>query len=129
MNLHPKEGLPSEGSVRVEKLDNLREKASGADLVKIDVEGAEFRLIQGAIQTLKDTNPIIVIELLRKWMKPFGSTPQDVIDLLIVLDYMCFAIDESSLQLVTVIDAPTLETNFIFCYKGNLRHPNVLKRS
>jgi hypothetical protein len=108
MNLHPKEELPGEGSVGVEKLDNLKEKASGADLVKIDVEGTEFQLIQGAIQTLKDTHPIIVIELLRKWMKPFGSTPQYIIDLLIALDYMCFAMGESSLQLVTVIDAPTL---------------------
>ena len=127
MNLHPEEGLPSEFSVSVEKLDNLSAKTSGADLVKIDVEGAEFQLIQGAIQTLKATRPTIVIELLRKWMNPFGTTPQDVIDLLSNLEYICFAVGETSIEQVTKIDASTVETNFIFCHKGNSRHLNMLK--
>ena len=126
MNLHPEEGLPTEFSVSVEKLDNLSTKTSGTDLVKIDVEGAEFQLLQGAIQTLKATRPTIVIELLRKWMNPFGTTPQDVIDLLSDLEYVCFAVGENSLQQVTKIDASTVETNFIFCYKGNSRHLNML---
>ncbi len=126
MNLHPEEGLPSQFSVSVEKLDNLSAKTSGTDLVKIDVEGAEFQLIQGAIQTLKATRPTIVIELLRKWMNPFGTTPQDVIDLLSDLEYVCFAVGETSLQQVTKIDASTIETNFIFCHKGNSKHLNML---
>lgn len=126
MNLHPEEGLPSEFSVSVEKLDNLSAKTSGTDLVKIDVEGAEFQLIQGAIHTLKATRPTIVIELLRKWMNPFGTMPQDVIDLLSDLEYICFAVGETSLQQVTNIDASTVETNFIFCHKGNSRHLNML---
>lgn len=126
MNLHPEEGLPTEFSVSVEKLDNLSTKTSGTDLVKIDVEGAEFQLLQGAMQTLKATRPTIVIELLRKWMNPFGTTPQDVIDLLSDLEYVCFAVGENSLQQVTKIDASTVETNFIFCYKGNSRHLNML---
>lgn len=129
MNLHPEEGSPSEFSVSVERLDNLSAKTYGADLVKIDVEGAEFQLIQGAIQTLKATHPTIVIELLRKWMNPFGSTPQDVIDLLSDLGYICFAVGEASLQQVTIVDASTVETNFIFCHGGNSRHLNVLKTS
>ncbi len=129
MNLHPEEGLPSEFSVSVEKLDNLSAKTSGTDLIKIDVEGAEFQLLQGAIQTLKATRPTIVIELLRKWMNPFGSTPQDVIDLLSDLGYICFAVGEASLQQVTIVDASTVETNFIFCHGGNSRHLNVLKTS
>lgn len=127
MNLHPEEGLPSEFSVSVERLDNLSAKTSGADLFKIDVEGAEFQLIQGAIQTLKATRPTIVIELLRKWMNPFGTTPQDVIDLLSNLEYICFAVGETSIEQVTKIDASTVETNFIFCHKGNSRHLNMLK--
>ena len=127
MNLHPEEGSPSEFSVMVEKLDNLSAKTSGADLIKIDVEGAEFQLIQGAIETLKATYPTIVVELLRKWMNPFGSTPQDVVDLLANLNYICFAVGESSLQEVTHVNASTLETNFIFCHKGNSKHMNVLK--
>lgn len=129
MNLHPEEGLPNEFSVSVERLDNLSAKTSGADLVKIDVEGAEFQLIQGAIQTLKATRPTIVIELLRKWMNPFGSTPQDVIDLLSDLDYICFAVGETSLQQVSIVDASTVETNFIFCHKKNSRHLKMLKTS
>lgn len=127
MNLHPEEGSPIEFSVRVEKLDNLSATTSGVDLIKIDVEGAEFQLIQGAIQTLRSSRATIVIELLRKWMKPFGSTPQDVIEILSDMGYVCFAVGESSLQQVTVVDSSTIETNFIFCHKENSRHLNVLK--
>lgn len=127
INLHPEEGSPSEFSVHVERLDNLSAATSGVDLIKIDVEGAEFQLVQGAIQTLKSSRATIVIELLRKWMSPFGSNPQDVLDLLSGMDYVCFAVGESSLQKVTMVDASTRETNFIFCHRENSRHLNLLK--
>jgi len=40
------------------------EKITDLDLIKIDVEGAEYPVIQGAIQLLKDCKPIIICELL-----------------------------------------------------------------
>jgi FkbM family methyltransferase len=126
-NLHPEEGLPAEFSVKVEKLDNLRNQTFGADLFKIDVEGAEFQLLQGGIGTIDEEHPTIVVELLRKWMKPFQSSPQDVVDLLARLGYICFAVGNSKLEQIESIDESTSETNFVFCYKENLKHLKLLR--
>ena len=125
-NLHPEEGSPNQFQVVVERLDNLRSETVGTDLVKIDVEGAEFQLLLGGINTLKEYQPTIVIELLRKWMKPFQSSPQDVVELLTKMNYKCFAIADISLRQITSIDESTEETNFIFCHTGNTRHMKVL---
>jgi FkbM family methyltransferase len=125
-NLHPEEGAPSEFTVEVEKLDNLRERLNGSDLLKIDVEGAEFQLIKGGLEFILENRPTIVIELLRKWMKPFQSSPQDVIDLLSELNYICFAVSESSLIPTLVINDSTIENNFIFCHRENLNHLELL---
>ena len=126
-NLHPEEGLPVEFLVKVEKLDNLRNQTLGADLFKIDVEGAEFQLLQGGIGTIEEEHPTIVVELLRKWMKPFQSSPQDVVDLLARLGYICFAVGNSKLEQIKLIDESTSETNFVFCYKENFKHIKLLK--
>jgi FkbM family methyltransferase len=126
-NLHPEEGLPAEFSVKVEKLDNLRNQTFGADLFKIDVEGAEFQLLQGGIGTVEEEHPTIVVELLRKWMKPFQSSPQDVVDLLARLGYISFAVGNSKLEQIESIDDSTKETNFVFCHKENFKHLKLLK--
>jgi len=127
MNLHPEEGSPEEFSVKVEKLDNLRSQTLGANLFKIDVEGAEFQLLQGAIETIEEEHPTIIVELLRKWMRPFQSSPQDVVDLLTRLGYLCFAVGESKLQQIDLIDESTSETNFVFCHSENVKHLKLLK--
>jgi FkbM family methyltransferase len=125
-NLHPEEGTPSEFTVEVEKLDNLRKRLNGTDLLKIDVEGAEFQLIRGGMEFILEDRPTIVVELLRKWMKPFQSSPQDVIDLLSELNYICFAVSDSNLIPTSVINDFTIENNFIFCHKDNLNHLELL---
>ena len=125
-NLHPEEGSPAEFLVKVEKLDNLRSQTVGSDLFKIDVEGAEFQLLQGGIGTIEEEHPTIVVELLRKWMKPFQSSPQDVVDLLSRLDYICFAVGNAKINLIKSIDESTIETNFVFCHKENVEHMKML---
>ena len=56
-----------EMEVEVRQLDSLREKDSlpAPDWVKMDVEGAEIDVLAGAMQTLKQSRPILVIELHR----------------------------------------------------------------
>jgi FkbM family methyltransferase len=125
-NLHPEEGAPKEFLVKVEKLDNLQSKISGADLFKIDVEGAEYQLIKGGLETIKKDHPTIVIELLRKWMKPFQSTPQEVVDLLAQYGYTCFAVGSTNMRQTSSINEMTIETNFVFCHKDKDGHLKML---
>ena len=48
------------GDVQVVKLDNLN--MEDVDYIKIDCEGYEYRILQGAEQTIKQWRPIIVVE-------------------------------------------------------------------
>lgn len=59
--------------VRSTSLDKLVEKL-GIDtekirLIKIDVEGAEFEVIKGAVKTLKNSKPILLIEIKKNKFK------------------------------------------------------------
>lgn len=48
------------GEITVVKLDNL--KIESVDYIKIDCEGYEYRVLQGAEQTIKTCRPIVVVE-------------------------------------------------------------------
>ena len=125
-DLHPEEGDAAQKSVSLRRLDEVN-IGSSVDLIKIDVEGAEFAALTGAKNLIVRDHPTIVAELLRKWMKPFDSKPQDVIELLIPLDYQCFAIEESAIINVNNIDEDTEETNFVFVHKDRMDHMSVLE--
>lgn len=114
MDLHPEEGAATVIEVEVISLDSLQIEPS---VIKIDVEGNELNVLMGAQDTLKASRPFIVVELLRKWMRAFGHHPQDVVNLLLNLDYEVYAIKSNSIKKISVIDAQTEETNFLFSPK------------
>ncbi len=63
-------------------LDNIVRKA---DLIKIDVEGAELHALKGAKQLLTNNNPILVIESfnvnpIKNYLKKFGYSITDRLD-------------------------------------------------
>jgi FkbM family methyltransferase len=123
------EGDAEEVLVPVKTIDTLVRSNSNIDLIKIDVEGFEFEVVQGGLELIESSKPTIVIELLRKWMKPFGKQPQDVINLLKPLGYEVFSIGSSHLTLITVIDESTIENNFIFIHPDNSKHLNILPKN
>ena len=128
-DLHPDEGKAVEVLTSVTTLDHIIGNDSVIDLVKIDVEGFELSVIQGGIKAIAKHKPTIFIELLRKWMAPFGSHPQNVLDLLKGLGYECFAISEEKIQAVEIVDDLTIETNFIFCHPLRPSHMELMRES
>ncbi len=112
--LHPEEGEAEKFSVSVKPLDKLLSDIENLDLIKMDIEGAEFEALQGARNLIEKHKPVIIVELLRKWMLPFGSHPQNVVEFLSARDYMCFAIEDLGLRQISIIDEVTSETNFLF---------------
>jgi FkbM family methyltransferase len=128
-NLHKEEGDPEEFLVPVRPLDTLVHPNSNFDLIKVDVEGFEFEVLKGGLKLIESDKPTIVIELLRKWMKPFGKQPQDVINLLEPLGYEVLSIGLTHLTSIKVIDESTPETNFIFVHKNNNQHLNLLRKN
>ena len=123
-NLHEDEGDAEEIAVKVNTMDNLA--ISNINLMKIDVEGYESFVLEGAKQTLLENKPTLIVELLRKWMKPFNTTPQEFLEKMSNFGYVAFAIGEDSIKEINKIDENTIETNFIFCHPDR-NHLEIVK--
>lgn len=95
------------------------------DFIKCDVEGAEFLVFQGGKETLLKCRPIVFTEMLRKWSRPFGYHPNDVIGFFEELGYSCYSIAESGVQVFSKMDDFSIETNFIFLH--NDKHRDVVQ--
>ena len=61
-------------------------------LVKIDVEGYETAILQGALGTLRRFRPALVLELARDRLERSGSSPDELWDLLLSLGYAAEAL-------------------------------------
>ena len=86
----------------------------------------ELNVILGAYSLIAQNKPTIMAELLRKWMKPFGHSPQMFLDKLANFDYRCFAIHKGSLMEIVQIDEETVETNFIFVHNDRHEHLDLI---
>lgn len=69
-------------SVSTDLLDNVIDEQDHIDFIKIDVEGAELQLLQGAISTIRRCRPIIVFEHGFGGADCYGTRPEHVYDLL-----------------------------------------------
>lgn len=70
-------------SVEVKKLDALI-AGQNVNLIKIDVEGAELNVLQGAINTLKSEKPYVIFEFGIGASNYYESTPEKMFQLLCV---------------------------------------------
>ena len=113
-NLHPTE-CSITVEVPVTTLDTLINSLNiqNCDLIKVDVEGAELMVIQGALDSVKKFKPVIFAELLRKWSAKFNYTPNELLEILLPLGYRCFAVSEQLPEIFEITDS-TVETNFLF---------------
>jgi len=117
---------PEEGSeivdVEMDTISTILEDVSitSNDLIKMDVEGAEFEVLKGSKKILENSRPTIFAELLRKWMKTFDSHPNDVIKFLGSYDYLCLQFAKDGLQRIAEVDETTIPTNFLFVQENKL---------
>jgi FkbM family methyltransferase len=75
------EGPPTASyQVRARRLDDVLREAgvTRVDAVKIDVEGAEFLVLKGAVDTLRRYHPALSVELLDPGLKEMGTSVQEV---------------------------------------------------
>jgi FkbM family methyltransferase len=86
------------------------------DFIKCDVEGAELLVFRGGRATLAKAQPIVFAELLRKWSKPFGYHPNDMLAFFAELGYQCFAVGDAGVRRITEVTDETPETNYAFLH-------------
>ena len=126
--LHSEEGESISIKVKSALIDEVLGIREKIDLMKFDVEGAELEALEGSLAIITKDKPTIFAELLRKWMKPFKSHPQDVVKILKALDYLPLSIGEGSLSPLDEIVEETIETNFLFIHKLNVKHLNLVEK-
>ncbi len=111
---------------QIRKLDEVVVKDNLAvDFIKCDVEGAELFVFQGGIETLRDQQPLVLTEMLRKWAAKFDYHPNQLIDLFTDIGYRCFTAENGRLNAFTRVNEDTTETNFFFLH--TVRHANKIK--
>jgi FkbM family methyltransferase len=85
----------ADATVRMTTLDRavVEGDVASVQLVKIDVEGAEFSVLTGAAGIMAKLRPVLMMELQEDSLMAQGSGAQDVVDLLSGLDYelYCYA--------------------------------------
>lgn len=96
------------------------------DFIKCDVEGAELLVFRGANNTLSQHRPIVFSELLRKWSKPFGYHPNDMLGFFAQLGYTCFAVGDAGVHQISEVTDVTLETNYAFLHAQ--KHAEMIQR-
>ncbi len=79
--------------VQMALLDDIITKDQPIDLIKIDVEGAEFQVLEGSINTLKRCMPLLVFEHGRGASDYYGILPKEMYELLhIQLGYQIYTL-------------------------------------
>jgi FkbM family methyltransferase len=69
-------------TVKTDLLDNTLPTSYKPGLIKIDVEGGELLVLQGAVETIKRHKPVIIFEHGLGASDMYGSTPNKVFNLL-----------------------------------------------
>jgi FkbM family methyltransferase len=79
--------LKDGGPVLITSMDNLSASWKRVDFIKIDAEGWEPRILNGAIDTLKRFKPTILVEINIPILESMGQTRHDVMKPLMDLGY------------------------------------------
>jgi len=74
------------GNIPTYKIDDL--KLEICDVIQLDVEGYEYNILKGAIDTIKRCKPIIVIEDPAIWLKRYNASVLEFTQFLQSLNYI-----------------------------------------
>ena len=118
--LAARKGLRPKLKVATATLDNLVAEGtiSTPRFIKMDVEGAELRVLRGADQLLSSDNPpMMIFELNEELAAAFDSTPEDYAQLLEAKGYRTYVLKSGKLESIDLRNQRG--HNDIFAFKGS----------
>lgn len=125
-----REGVDTPISVEATTLDDYceREGVTHVDFIKIDVEGAERLVLEGASRTLCSADaPAILFEVNEELARSLGSTTADVKKLLAANGYELFRLDGGRLVAVDLDQQEEPGDLFAFQPHHYVRFPRLLE--
>ncbi len=101
--------------IAVKRLDDLVDELGiqRVDVIKLDIEGAEFSALKGAQETLKRFKPLLILELSDEALKHQGSSAIQLLNLLEQLEYEIFTIGNFTGLPVKATSTSPLSSNII----------------
>jgi FkbM family methyltransferase len=95
------EGIATEEkqTVDLRRLDDVVAENPPAriDVIKMDVEGAELKLLTGAVSTLRQYRPVLLLEVSQRSLSHQGSSQEELLAFLRSNDYSLYVFDDSGL--------------------------------
>ncbi|MFB6095228.1 MAG: FkbM family methyltransferase [Halodesulfurarchaeum sp.] len=92
-----------DGEVDAVSLDGFFDDRETPDLIKIDVEGAEMKVLRGAETVLQEEHPVLLLEVHKhESREPFDHDPTDVYAFLNEKDYEIETLEERRMQEIII---------------------------
>ncbi len=110
------------------RLDSFiqQESLPTVDLVKIDVEGAEVDVIEGARFVLENHRPIVIMELSDHLQQARGQTCREFKQFMATLGYAPYFINEDGTLRSCPMDAPHVNDNIVFVHPSSALRPAII---
>jgi len=102
--------------VGVERLDDVlwRLQVDAVDFIKLDAEGAELSVLQGARELLRGASrPVILAEVQDLRTQPWGYRARDIIEFLVRENYCWFAVTADGSLRPAATDMDTYDANLL----------------
>jgi FkbM family methyltransferase len=128
-SLLPPENFTGEKDiVPVTTLDEwiTEQQLTGIQLVKIDVEGAEYKVLSGMKTILERQQPVLFVEVIEELLAKFGNSVADVYELLGKYGYSGYEI--SAPNKVIPVSSPVEAYSILFAHR-NFTWPEGISRS
>jgi len=74
-------------SVTMLFLDEILQNEKNISFIKIDVQGCELQLINGALKLLDNLRPVLFIEIEDFWLRRFNTSSEELMNKLLNLNY------------------------------------------
>jgi FkbM family methyltransferase len=110
-------------SVRVVRLDNwlANHKIDRVDFIKLDAEGGELAVLQGASHLLEQRpRPVILVEVQDVRTQAWGYRAKQIIDHLARMEYRWFGLSEDGFAEELDLSPNDFEGNFMACPKESI---------
>lgn len=122
-SIEPREGHCEERIIKVAQLDEF--KFRDVDLIKIDVEGHEAAVIEGATETIRICKPILIIEIEQRHIQ---IPVEEIFENILSLGYVGFFLENKVLKSIKYFSYQTHQEPYLLNVSDNKYVNNFIFR-